>query len=168
MFNFAQGDTGYVKLGNNASGGDVVIADAVKWEYTQTGPTPTPTPTPEPTETPEPTPTPTPTPEPGEIFVNEIAMSYQVQAVFYKGVATVWIKDNSGGDVSGAEVTGEWSGSVSETTSDTTGADGKVTFISPKVKYGGTFTFCVTDVVASGYTYNPSLNNETCDSITAP
>jgi hypothetical protein len=86
----------------------------------------------------------------------------------YYGIATVWIKNDSGGDVPGATVYGDWSGATSESQQGTTEGDGKVTFQSSKVKDGGTFTFCVTDVQASGYTYNPSLNKETCDSITAP
>ena len=58
--------------------------------------------------------------------------------------------------------------SLAVSQSGITESDGKVTFNSPKKKNGGTFTFCVTDVVATGYTYNSGLNNETCDSITAP
>lgn len=59
-FFFAEGDGGSVKIANNASGGDVVCADAVKW-VASGGPTPTPTPSQTPTPTPTPTPTTTPT-----------------------------------------------------------------------------------------------------------
>ena len=101
--------------------------------------------------------------------MNDIAMGYRNAGPNYWGQSTVWIRNDSGGDVSGATVHGEWSGATSETTSGTTGSDGKVFFeTSDKVRNGGTFTFCVTNVVASGYTYDDSLNNETCDSITAP
>lgn len=136
---------------------DNFIADVIS------GPTPTPTATP--TSTPTPTPTSTPG---GKVFVNDIAMSWRSSGKNYFGLATVWIKNDSGSDVSGATVTGEWSGSVSGTSSDTTGLDGKVTLQSSKNKNGGTFTFCVTDVVASGYIYDSSMNIETCDTITAP
>ena len=62
-FTFAVGETGYVKMSNKATGGDVVIADAVKFEWAGGGgPTPTPTPTPQPTPTAGPTPTPIATP----------------------------------------------------------------------------------------------------------
>jgi hypothetical protein len=71
-------------------------------------------------------------------------------------------------DIEGATVYGDWSGSTTESQSGDTGPDGKVTLESSKVKNGGTFTFTVTNVVASGYTYNPALNVETSDSITAP
>ena len=86
----------------------------------------------------------------------------------YWATATVWIKNDSSGDVEGATVYGEWTGATSETGSADTGPDGKATLQSSRLRNGGTFNFCVTDVVASGYTYDESMNNETCDSITAP
>ena len=59
--------------------------------------------------------------------------------------------------------------SMSETgVQGVTVTDGKTTIDSAKVKDGGTFTFTVTDVIATGYSYNSSLNNETSDSVTAP
>jgi len=135
--------------------------------------TPGPTPTPEDTATPSPTPEDTPTPTPsatpsGKVYVYDVAMSSGSVGINYYGVATVWIKNDSGGDAAGAMVYGEWSGAVSGSASGETGLDGKVTFQSSRIKNGGTFTFCVTDVVASGYAYEPGLNVETCDSITAP
>ena len=81
------------------------------------------------------------------------------------GIATVWIKDASGNDVSGATVSGDWTGLVSNPSSGITGADGKVTLESSKTKSSGTFTFCVTGVTATGLTYDDTLNVETCDSI---
>jgi hypothetical protein len=86
----------------------------------------------------------------------------------YWGIATVWIKDDTGANISGATVYGDWSGAVNESVSGVTGADGKVTLQSSKKRNGGTFTFTVTDVVASGYTYDPGMNVETSDSISAP
>jgi hypothetical protein len=41
-------------------------------------------------------------------------------------------------------------------------------FESPGNKKGGTFTFTVTGVVKTGYTYTPGMNVETWDSITLP
>ena len=104
------------------------------------------------------------------MYVYDIAMSYyEPKANYYAARATVWIKDVSLNDISGATVTGEWSGATtSGDEQGDTGVDGKVTLESKAVKGGGTFTFCVTDVSATGYTYEPSLNNETCDSITGP
>jgi len=104
----------------------------------------------------------------GEVYVDNIAMSYKQGGPNYSALATVWIKDDAGADREGATVHGEWSGAVSGTVSGVTGPDGKVTLKSPKKKGGGTFTFTVTDVVASGYMYNAALNVETSDSITIP
>ena len=128
-------------------------------------PTPTPTATPTPTPTDTPTPTPTATSEPsGNCYVYDITMSLGSAGANSYGIATVWIKDDSGNDVGGATVDGEWSGLTSETISGTTGTDGKVTFESSKTKSSGTFTFCVNGVT-SGLTYDETLNTETCDSI---
>jgi len=102
------------------------------------------------------------------VYVNDIAMSGGNFGVNYYAEATVWIKNDSGGDVENATVYGEWTNAVSGTSQDDTGPDGKVTLRSPNKKNGGTFDFCVTDVVASGYTYDESMNVETCDSITNP
>jgi uncharacterized lipoprotein YddW (UPF0748 family) len=156
-FNFAVGSSGYVKLGNVASGGDVVIADAVKWHQAGGGPTPTPTPTPGPTPTPS-----------GKVYVNDITMGSGSNGKNYYATATVWIKNDSGADVSGATVYGDWSGCVSGSSSGATGGNGKVTLQSANKKGGGTFIFTVTDVQASGYVYDPSMNVETSDSISAP
>jgi hypothetical protein len=103
------------------------------------------------------------------IYVFDITMGYgTAPGGKYFGRATVWIKTEDGANVSGAVVTGDWSGAVSETSMGSTGSDGKVTLESSTVKNGGTFTFTVTDVSKSGYVYNPALNVETSDSITAP
>ena len=48
-----------------------------------------------------------------------------------------------------------------------TNAGGK-TSVSLKTSLHGSFTFCVTDVTKAGYTYDPSQNVETCDSVVVP
>ena len=128
-----------------------------------------PTPTPTPTATPTPTPTPTATPGP-DMYVNDIAMTwYEPKSGYYAAKATVWVKDEYTDDVDGATVTGAWSGATtSGDTSGDTGQDGKVTLESKAVKGGGTFTFTVTDVSATGFTYNPALNVMDSNSVTAP
>jgi hypothetical protein len=103
-----------------------------------------------------------------DMYVNDIAMGFRTQGPFYYGQATVWIKDDGGADIAGALVIGEWSGAVSEMALGATGGDGKIFFESPRKNGGGTYTFTVTDVTKSGYVYNPALNMETSDSITAP
>jgi len=101
-----------------------------------------------------------------EIYVNDIAMSYTSAGPNVTGQATVQIKDTGGVNIEGATVYGTWSGSVSGTSEGITGPGGTVLLTSPKRKNGGTFTFTVTNVVKSGYTYNPALNVETTDTIT--
>jgi hypothetical protein len=104
-----------------------------------------------------------------DMYVYDITMSsYSPKNNYYAARATVWIKDQNTANVSGATVTGSWSGATGGSSSGSTGADGKVTLTSKSVKGGGTFTFTVTNVAATGYTYNPSMNIETSDSITAP
>lgn len=103
-----------------------------------------------------------------DIFVNDIAMSYSSKGPNYTGVANVHVKDANGLNVSGASVSGTWSGSVSGSSTGTTGTDGIVSLSSPSNKNGGTFTFTVTDVSADGTSYDSGLNVETSDSITAP
>lgn len=103
-----------------------------------------------------------------EMYVQDITMSSRKAGRNYFGEATVWIKDTSGADVSGATVYGAWSGSTSGSVSGVTGTNGKVLLSSSAVKNGGTFTFTVTDVIKSGEVYNSTLNVESSDTITAP
>jgi hypothetical protein len=103
------------------------------------------------------------------MYVNDIEMTWYEAKGYYTTSATVWIKDEYAGDVDSATVTGAWSGATtSGDTSGQTGQDGKVTLESKGVKGGGTFTFTVTDVSATGYTYNSSLNVMDSNSVTAP
>ncbi len=114
---------------------------------------------------------PAPEPEPGTMFVGDIAMSLAYQGPWVSARATVTIVSSDGQPVDGATVYGKWSGATSGSVSGTTGSDGKVTFTSARVRSpssGTTFTFCVTDVVKSGWTYDSTQNVETCDSISVP
>lgn len=117
-----------------------------------------------------------------EMSVNNIAMMLrQVQARPTTGgtsplgtsttsaMATVRVLDKTGQPVAGATVTGNWSGLSSQTgASGVTGSTGTVTFTSPAVASTarGTFTFTVTGITKSGYSYVPGSNVETSDSIT--
>jgi hypothetical protein len=105
---------------------------------------------------------------PHEVYVYDISMDYKVAGPNRTGIATIRIKDLNGADVQGATVYGDWFSPVTGVVSGITGFDGKVTLQSSKVRNGGIFTFIVSDVDASGYTYNPSLNVETSDSINVP
>ena len=60
-----------------------------------------------------------------------------------------------------ATVYGTWSGVASGNASKRTNRRGQVEFTSPSVTAEtGTFTFTVTNVVRSGYTYTPEPGNE--------
>jgi subtilisin len=85
------------------------------------------------------------------------------------GIATITILDASDKPVSGVTVTGQWSGSATDTDSGTTNANGQVTFTSNQVRKSSsplTFTLTVTNVALNGWTYNPTLNVENSDYIT--
>ena len=82
-----------------------------------------------------------------------------------RGEAQVTIVDQNGIPVSRAKVQGRWSGLVSGTASRNTNGSGIATFTSSWTSKRGTFTFTVENVTATGYTYDPSANVETRDSI---
>ncbi|MCK4856433.1 MAG: metallophosphoesterase family protein [candidate division Zixibacteria bacterium] len=105
-----------------------------------------------------------------DMHVHDIDMSYKVAGPNHSGIATICIKDTSGTNVKGATVSGKWSWPdlVDEAVSGITGVDGEVKLQSSKIKSGGIFTFTVTNVVDSVYTYNSELNEETSDSIDVP
>ena len=104
------------------------------------------------------------------MYVYDISMSwYEPKGGYYIATATVWIKDVELLDVSDATVTGGWSGATPEGDGQgITDEYGQVTLESKVVKGGGTYTFTVTDVSATGYTYNSLLNNMDSNSVTAP
>ena len=75
-----------------------------------------------------------------------------------KGRAVVTIVDDQGNPVSGASVTGTFSGDLNQTVSGTTGAGGTVTLDTTVTKKGKTkFTFCV-DSVSGALPYAPGDN----------
>ena len=86
----------------------------------------------------------------------------------WRAVAEVPIEDDSGQSVSGATVTGAWTGLVSGTGTATTNGNGVATISSPKTRKNGQITFEVTDVTKAGFTYNSGANLETSDSIAGP
>lgn len=82
---------------------------------------------------------------------------------FKNAVATVVIYDNLGNPVSGATVTGTFSGTIIETVSGITGADGSITLITTsKAKGKLKVDLCVDDVIHSSLAYDANSNNLTC------
>lgn len=107
------------------------------------------------------------TPDPNKVLhVASIAMSAATSKQGTRATARVTIVDAAGVPKAGAIVSGNWTGIVSGTASGTTGADGSVALMSPKTRKSGTFTFTVTGVSASGYTYDAAKNVVTSGSIT--
>jgi PKD repeat protein len=106
---------------------------------------------------------------PVAMSVGNIAMSLTVaNSGTANAKAAVKVLDKNGLPVSGATVTGRWSGIVSQTSASVvTGTNGVATFTSPTSSKTarGTFTFTVTGVTRSGYSYVPASNLETSDSI---
>jgi len=78
--------------------------------------------------------------------------------------ATVTVRDENGNPVSGATVTGTFSGSVTGSASGTTNSSGVATIKKTKWFGGSSFGFCVTNITHPSMTYNSSANVETCDS----
>jgi len=119
---------------------------------------------------------PTPTPEPGgdvhvEAVEMELATVQRGPNLWTYALAKATILDQDGFPVEEATVYGNWSGATSDSDSGVTGADGKVSLESDRVKdpsSGTTFTFTVDDVTLSGWTYDSLANVETTDSITIP
>jgi hypothetical protein len=100
------------------------------------------------------------------VHVASIDMSLGVSGKNRTATAVVTIVNHHGNPVSGAKMSGKWSGAVSKNVQGTTNGSGKVTFKSPSTSAKtGTITFTVTNVTASGYAYDPSLNAETSDSV---
>lgn len=101
-----------------------------------------------------------------ELFVQDISMSISRAGRNYTGSAVITVKDTDGNVVPNATVSATWSGVVSGNVSGVTGADGKVTFNSGRVKSTGPFIITVTNISHASIDYNASLNVETSDSIT--
>jgi hypothetical protein len=104
-------------------------------------------------------------PPPPVLHVSNITMVTARSGASYLAKATVTIVDAGGTPVSGATVSGTFSGLTSSSVSGVTGADGKVTLSSGTTKVHGSWTFCVDNVTRTGSTYDSAANVETCDSV---
>ena len=81
------------------------------------------------------------------------------------GQATVTIVDDLGSVVSGATVTGTFSGAFNETQNAVTDGNGGATLTTDvTVKGGVTFEFCVDNITATATTYDSAANTTTCAS----
>ncbi len=95
---------------------------------------------------------------PPTVHVQSIAMSFVAQGSRYSTRAVVKIVDNTGTPVSGATVTGNFTGSINNAArSGTTSANGEATINSSSTIKNGSVTFTVSNVAAT-MTYNPGAN----------
>ena len=102
-----------------------------------------------------------------EVFVSSINLRVVTSGRNKQVIAEVTLKDGSGAAVSGAMVTGRWSGLISGNASGTTNSSGVASLRSKTINKGGTVTFTVTGVTPpSGYAYDRSQNEMESVSIT--
>jgi beta-glucanase (GH16 family) len=80
-----------------------------------------------------------------------------------KATATIVVLDEGGAPVSGADVTGTFSGSHNQTITATTDANGAAILVTSTTSSTIGFTICVNTVSKADMTYDPAANVETCD-----
>jgi PKD repeat protein len=102
------------------------------------------------------------------VYVGNITMTLSSTKQGYAATATVTVRNQNGALVPNATVTGQWSGLTTGTASKTTSRSGTAAFTSARTKTRGTFTFTVTGITLSGYTYAPTRNVRTSASIATP
>lgn len=102
------------------------------------------------------------------IYVAAITMSLSSSRQGYSATATVTVRNQNGALMPNATVTGQWSGLTTGTASKTTGRNGAAAFASTRTTRRGTFTFTVTGLKLSGYSYAPLRNVTKSGSISTP
>jgi len=110
------------------------------------------------------------TPAPPLMHVHWIRMSYYDRGLGrYTVLGPVRIVDATRAAVPGATVYAEWTAPDGSTVvqSRVTNSSGVASFKVPTTQVGD-WQLCVTDVVLSGWVYDPAANLETCDTITIP
>ena len=100
------------------------------------------------------------------IYVKSISMSLVTSGRSTSARAVITVYDGNGAPRPNVTVTGNWSGLTSSSFTGTTSSSGQLTVTSTSTKRNGTFIVNVTNLSASAYTYNPTLNVVTSASIT--
>lgn len=98
---------------------------------------------------------------PTTVRVQSIVMTVTHQPSGDIARATVRITDSAGNPVSGAAVTGSFSGAVSGSATGTTDVNGNAVLSSRRSKKNGTVTFTVTGVTKTGASYDATQNLQT-------
>ena len=103
------------------------------------------------------------------MHISNIVPGYQPQGPANRVYAQITVKDANGAALSGATVTVDLTApnNKHKTLQAITNSRGMA---RPMLKstLHGTFTFCVTNIAATGYTYDATQNTESCDSIVVP
>ena len=98
--------------------------------------------------------------------VKAITMSWVKSGKKYKARAVVNVVDAAGKAVSGARVTGNFTGAINNSgLSGTTTTSGSATITSSSSLSSGTVTFTVTSITGTGFSYDPAANLVTSASI---
>jgi hypothetical protein len=105
---------------------------------------------------------------PAVAHVKKIVMSPQILGWSYRTKAIATIVDADNLPLSGATVVGVFSGATSSRASKPSGATGQAIFYSAYKPGGGTWKFCVRNVIKSGWVYDPNANARTCLTIKIP
>ena len=101
-----------------------------------------------------------------KMHIHSISMSTRNAGINTNAIAAVTVVNTNNEPIVGATVSGHWTGLTSDSDAGITDASGTVILISDRFKRAsGIFTFTVDDVSLSGWSYNPSTNNETSDYI---
>lgn len=101
----------------------------------------------------------------GELHVGDLAGSVSVKGKKWTATVTITVLDQNNALVSGAVVTGAWSGAATGTATCTTGTTGTCS-VKVTMSSGTSVTFGVTNLAKDGYTYNPTANIETSITVT--
>ena len=102
------------------------------------------------------------------LYVAKIGISLASGTKGYQATAKVTVFDQNGAAKPSATVFGTWSGLTSASASKVTDSVGKANFASAWTTNHGTFTFTVTNISLSGFTYASGQNVEVQDSIATP
>ncbi|RPI01456.1 MAG: PKD domain-containing protein, partial [Calditrichaeota bacterium] len=98
------------------------------------------------------------------VHISEIVVTKETYSKFNRGRARVKVVDQSGNATASVTVNGTWSGGATNSSSFTTGSDGWGEATTGWSKTKSDYTFCVTNLTKSGYTFDTNANVVTCGS----
>ena len=95
----------------------------------------------------------------GALHVADLDGTKSIKGSKWTATITVKVVDANGVAVSGATVSGNWSGAKTGTATCLTGTSGTCSVVASSMT-GASVTFTVTNLVKSGYTYNAAANSD--------